>query len=38
MSLLEMSKPRRPWGLHRMRWTLALPWKDGSGPSVRVTS
>lgn len=34
----ETMKPKMPWGPHRIRWTLALPWKSWSGPSVLVTS
>lgn len=38
MSSLETMKPKMPWGPHRTRWTLALPWKNWSGPRVFVTS
>lgn len=34
----ETMKPKMPWGPHQIRWTLALPWKSWSGPSVLVTS
>lgn len=38
MSTLERTKPKMPWGPHWIRWTLALPWKNWSGPRVLTIS